>query len=346
MQLGLDGVTIDSSIYRPATFVEAAAANLGLTLLLALILAGGGGRRVHAAVARVVIALIAATLSLIAAALVLHALGATVNAMVIAGLVVALAVVLDDAISDVDNAIRRLREPRPDGSSPSSADILAVSVMEVRGSVVFATAIILLVLVPVMVIDGVTGSFLQPFATAFALAVVTSMVVGLTLTPALAVLLLGKTKLGDREPRTVSTLHGRYQDVLVKLLRRPAPAFAAAGVILVLAVVAVPQLASSLAPTFQERDLLVNVKAAPGTSQPAMNRVAAQATAELRAIPGIRRVGTHVGRAIMSDQVVNINSGQLWVSIDPAADYDSTLAVRSRRRSRDTRASSLPLTPT
>ena len=326
MQLGLEGVTIDSSIYRPGTFVESAMANLSLTLLLALILVVAVLAAFLLQWRTVVIALIAVTASLMAAALVLHAFGVSLNAMVVAGLVVALAVVLDDAIIDVDNAIRRLREPRTDESSPSSADILVASVAEVRGPMLYATAIVLLVLVPVLAIEGVTGAFVRPFATAFALAVLASMVVGLTLTPALAVLLLGDVELQDHEPRAVSSLQRGYQDALARTLKRPTPAFIVAGVLVIAGVVAIPQLASSLAPTFQERDLLVDVVGAPGTSQPAMNRIAAQATAELRAIPGIRRVGAHVGRAIMSDQVVSINSGQLWVSIDSTADYDATLA--------------------
>jgi Cu/Ag efflux pump CusA len=114
--------------------------------------------------------------------------------------------------------------------------------------------------------------------------------------------------------------------LLSRTLKRPAPVLIAAGVLAIAGLVTVPQLAASVAPSFQERDLLIDLSGAPGTSQPAMNRIAAQATAELRSIPGVRRVGAHVGRAIMSDQVVNINSGQIWVSIDPSADYDATLA--------------------
>ncbi len=326
MQPGLSGVTIDTSIYRPATFVEAAMANLGLTLLLAMVLVAAVVGALLLQWRTVVISIVAVTVSLFAAALMLHVLGSTVNTMIIAGLVVALAVVVDDAIIDVDNAIRRLRERNGSEHAPAVRDVLIESVTEVRRSTVYATIIILLVVLPVFVIDGVTGSFLQPFAIAFAVAVVASMVVGLTLTPAMASLLLGRTKIGGTEPGVIRALQGRYIELLSRTLRRPAPAFIVAGLLVVGALAITPQLAASVAPTFQERDLLVNVKGAAGTSQPAMNRIAAQATAELRATPGIRRVGAHVGRAIMSDQVVNINSGQLWISIDPTADYDATVS--------------------
>jgi CzcA family heavy metal efflux pump len=326
MQPGLSGVTIDSSIYRPATFVESAIANLGLTILIALILIAVIIAAFLLQWRIVVISIVAVTFSLIAAALVLHVLGATVNAMVIAGLVVALAVVLDDAIIDVDNAIRRLRERNGGESPPSFRDVLIASVVDVRRSAVYATVVILLVVAPVFVIEGVTGSFLQPFAIAFALAVIVSMIVGLTLTPALASLLLSRAKIRRDEPRMIRALQRGYQALLSRTLKRPAPALIVVGIVAIVGLVAVPQLAASVAPTFQERDLLVDIGGAPGTSQPAMNRIAAQATAELRAIPGVRSVGAHVGRAIMSDQVVNINSGQLWINIDPVADYESTLA--------------------
>ncbi len=327
MQPGLQGVVVDSTVYRPATFVESAMANLGLTLLLALILAGVVIGAFLLQWRAVVIAIVAVTLSLLAAALVLHLAGVTVNALVVAGLVVALAVVLDDVIVDVDNAIRRLREPPMDAWDRPVSELIAPSVAEVRGSLGYATVIILLVVLPVVVIDGITGSFLRPFAVAFSLAVVASMVVALTVTPALVVLFWRRTSVQAHESRTLRSLQEGYQSVLSRSLKHPLPALIVAAVLVIAAVVSLPRLGATFAPTFQERDLLIHLDGAPGTSLPAMNRIATQATAELRAIPGVRQVGAHVGRAIMSDQVVNINSGQLWVSLDAAADYDQTLAA-------------------
>jgi Cu/Ag efflux pump CusA len=103
-------------------------------------------------------------------------------------------------------------------------------------------------------------------------------------------------------------------------------AYLMVGLIATFGVASIAGLGTSLAPTFKERDLVIAVQAAPGTSQPAMNRVLGLAAAELRELPGVRRVGSHVGRAIMSDQVVNIDAGQIWLSMDPHADYEATLA--------------------
>jgi CzcA family heavy metal efflux pump len=327
MQPGLGGVTMDSSIYRPATFVEAAMANLAVTLLVALLLVALVVAAFLLDLRSVVVAIVAVSVSLVAAALILHAVGATVNALVVAGLVVALAVVLDDAVTDVEAAIRRLRERNGDEDAPPVRAVLATAFSEVRGSAAYATIVIALVILPVFVIDGITGAFLRPFAIAFGVAVIASMVVGLTVTPALASLLLGRAKVTADEPRAIRAIQGGYQELLSRTLKRPAPVFIVAGVLAIAGMVTVPQLAASVAPSFTERDLLIDVSGAPGTSQPAMNRIASQAAAELRSIEGVRRVGAHVGRAIMSDQVVNINSGQIWASIDPSADYDATLAA-------------------
>ncbi len=330
MQTGLPGVSVDTTVYREATFVESAMANLGLVMLIALLLIAVVVGAFLQEWRAVVIAIVAIAISILAAALVLYLLGASLNALVVAGLVVALAVIVDDVIVDVDNALRRLRERSNDESPVPLADALRASFMEVRGASISATVVVLLVLVPVLALGGIVGTFLVPFALAFIVATLASLVVGLTVTPALATLLLRSAPIERTEPRLIRTLQAWHQRALSRTFTRPAAAYIAVAVLALVALAAIPQFGTSLAPTFRERDMLVEVDAAPGTSQPAMNRIVEQASAELRAIPGIRRVGSHVGRAIMSDQVVNIASGQIWLSMDPAVDYDATLAsVRS-----------------
>ncbi len=327
MQPGLSGVTVDTTIYRAATFIESAMANLALILATtaALIAAVVGAFLLQWRAG--VVAIVSITTSVVAAALVLHLAGASMNGLILAGLVVALAVIVDDAIVNVDNALRRLRDRTNDEHALPIADVLRTSLTEVRGAALAATLVALLVVVPVVTLGGLTGSFLLPFAAAFVVAVLASILVGSTVTPALAVLLLGRARVDGPEPKPIRMLHAWHQRALSKSLGRPAAGYVAVGLLALVGLVTIPQLRTSLAPSFNERDLLIDVEAAPGTSQPAMNRVTDQATAELRAIPGIRRVGSHVGRAIMSDQIVNINSGQLWLSMEVSADYDATLAA-------------------
>jgi Cu/Ag efflux pump CusA len=331
MAAGLAGVAIDTEVYRPATFVDAAIANLGLVLLIALLVVALVIILFLRQLRAVAITLISVAVSFVAAALLLHATGSSINVLVIAGLVVALGVVIDDIVVDVDDVMKRMRDRAGEaGATPAMealpiGDTLAATYGRLRGPMTYATAIVLLLLIPVFVVDGATGAFIRPFAISFALAIVASMVVCLTVTPALAALLLREPthlQQARRDPLGI-----RYRQLLAGAIRRPWVAVGVAGVLLVAGIGLAGQVPRDLTPQFQERDLLVDVAAAPGTSRTAMERIAGRATAELRAVPGVESVASHLGRAVMSDQVVNVNAAQLWVRIAPDADYDATLAV-------------------
>ena len=329
LEPGLSGMEIDSSIFRPASFIETAMDNLVLALLLGLVLL----LLVLAAFLfnwrTALISLVAILVSLAAAGLVLHLRGATLNAMVLAGLVLAVAIVVDDAIVDVEHIARRLREQRrEDADRPTVAVILEAS-LEVRGALLYATLIILLAVLPVLFLGGLSGAFLKPLALSYGLAVLASMVVALTVTPALSVLLLPRPgRPGRGESPLAGRLLGGYHSALARAVAAPRAVFLAAGVIVLVGLAVLPLLSrpQSTLPSFKERDLLIRWDGTPGTSGPEMTRVVAQASRELRSLPGVRNVGGHVGRAVMSDQVVGINSGELWVSVDPKADYDKTVA--------------------
>ena len=329
LEPGLSGMEIDSSIFRPASFIETAMDNLVLALLLGLALL----LLVLAAFLfnwrTALISLVAILVSLAAAGLVLHLRGATLNAMVLAGLVLAVAIVVDDAIVDVEHIARRLREQRrEDADRPTVAVILEAS-LEVRGALLYATLIILLAVLPVLFLGGLSGAFLKPLALSYGLAVLASMVVALTVTPALSVLLLPRPgRPGRGESPLAGRLLGGYHSALARAVAAPRAVFLAAGVIVLVGLAVLPLLSrpQSTLPSFKERDLLIRWDGTPGTSGPEMTRIVAQASRELRSLPGVRNVGGHVGRAVMSDQVVGINSGELWVSVDPKADYDKTVA--------------------
>jgi Cu/Ag efflux pump CusA len=276
------------------------------------------------------VSLVAIPLSLVAAAFVLYLRGATFNTMVLAGLVIALGVVIDDAIIDVENIARRLRQHRQAGASGKSpATIVLEAAVEMRSPILFATLIILLAVLPVFFLQGLSGSFFQPLAVSYVLAVLVSMAVALIVTPTLSLILLANAPLERRESPLVRGLQRVYHAILARTVHGGYLALIIAGVIIVVGLVALPFLGQSLLPAFKQTDLLIQWEAAPGTSRPEMNRIAAQASRELRSIPGVRNVGSQVGRAITGDAVVGINSGELWVSLDAsrAADYDATLAA-------------------
>jgi CzcA family heavy metal efflux pump len=327
LQPGLPGVNIDTTIFRPANFIEQAIGNLSMALLI------GAALLALVLIAflfqwrTVLISLIAIPLSLVAALFVLDLTGATINTMVLAGLLIAVGVVVDDTIIGVENITRRLREHREASSEKSTAAIVLESALEMRGPIIFATLIILLSVMPIFFMEGLSGAFFRPLATSYALAVLVSMLVALTVTPALAMFLLPKAPANRRTSPIVHWLQRGYDGVLGRTVRRPILAYLTMCILLVIGIAVMPFIGQSLLPSFKEADLLIHWSGTPGTSRPAMHRSVAQATRELRAIPGVRNVGAHVGRALQADEVVGINSGELWVSIDPAANYDATVAA-------------------
>lgn len=324
---GLSGIEIDTTIFRPATFIEVALDNLARALLigsvlvfLVLILFLYDWRTA-------LISLVAIPLSLMAAALVLWARDTTINTMVLAGLVIAVGVVVDDAIIDIENIVRRLRLHRLAGSTKSTAAIILESSLEVRGAIIYATLIDVVAIIPVFFIQGLSGAFFQPLAISYGLAVLASLLVALTVTPAMALVLLHNAPVERRESPLARRLQGAYERFLTRIVRSAHPAFATVGAISVLGILVVPQLGQSLLPDFKERDFLMHWVTAPGTSHPEEVRISTLACIELRSIPGVRNCGSHIGQALLADEVVGIDFGENWVSVDPAVDYDETRAA-------------------
>ncbi len=323
---GLPDVTIDSEIFRPATFIEMSLNNLTHAMLIGCVLV------VLILIAflfewrTALISLVAIPLSLVAAGYVLYLRGTTINTMVLAGLVIAIGVVVDDAIIDIENIMRRLRQHRKEGSTKSTARVILEASLEVRGAIIYATLIDAMALLPVFFMRGLSGAFFKPLALSYALAVLASLLVALTVTPALAYILLGNTPLGQRGSPLVPWLQRSYEAVLARIIRTPRPAFITVGVIVLIGLAVWPRLGQSLLPSFKERDFLMHWLTKPGTSWPEMNRITIQGSKELRSIPGVRNFGAHIGQALIMDEVVGVYFGENWISIDPKVDYDQTLA--------------------
>ncbi len=326
LRSGLPGIEIDTTIFRPASFIDESIDNLKMALIIGSIL-------VILVIAAflfewraALISLVAMPLSVVAAGLVLYLRGGTVNVMVLAGIVIALGVIVDDAIIDVQNIVRRLRQHRREGSDKSTASIVLEASLEMRGPIVYATLIVVLAIVPVFFLEGLTGSFFQPLAMSYALAVLVSLVVALTVTPALSMILLRKAPLERRESPLARWLERGYERLLERIIRRPLKAYVAVGAVVAAGVAVVPFLGQSLLPDFKERDFLMHWLTQPSTSGPEETRISIRACTELRKIPGVRNCGSHIGQALLSDEVVGIYFGENWISIDPSADYDKTLA--------------------
>jgi Cu/Ag efflux pump CusA len=324
---GLPGVQMDTTVYRPASFVDRMKENLVATLLIGalLLLLVLGAFLFHWRSALVSLVTVAASLG--ATVLVLSWFGIPLNLMTVAGLVMALAVVIDDAVVGVENVRQRLRER----GETSADDVIGAAIVEVRGPLFVAAVITAVSVVPLLVLDGVRGAFLTPVAVAFLIATTVSLLSALIVAPVLATMLLAKESLAHRPSPLAGWMERRYDGLVSYFVRFRVAGYALGAVLLIAAAAALPLLgAQPLAPTLQERDVLIKWEAAPGASRPEMNRITSALTAELRSTNGVRNAGAHTGRALASDQIVNINSGEVWVSMRPEANYDSTLnAVRS-----------------
>ncbi|MGE3497088.1 MAG: efflux RND transporter permease subunit [Candidatus Binatia bacterium] len=323
---GLQGVDIASGIFRPATFIERALDNLvhamllGCALVAVILIAFLFDWRAA------LISLSAIPLALLAAAALLQLRGGTLNTLVIAGLVIAIGEVVDDAIIDVENIMRRLRLNRRAAQPAPVAQVVLEASVEVRSAVVFASLIVILVFVPAFFLHGLAGTFFRPLALSYVLAILASLAVALTVTPTLSLLMLPGTPDRPRDAPLVRALKRHYRAVLPQFVVRPRLAVAMLVAAFAATAVVLPGLGEEFLPDFKETDFLMHWIAKPGTSLDEVRRLAVRVSDELRAIPGVRNFGAHIGRAVAADEVVGSNFGEGWLSLDPAADYDATAA--------------------
>jgi CzcA family heavy metal efflux pump len=321
---GLKDIEIDSTIFRPATFIEMSLSNLNKALLIGCLL-------VIAVLAfflnnwrTALISALAIPTSLIIAALILNYRGGTINTMVLAGLIIALGELVDDAIIDVENIMRRLRINKDAGSPNSIFKVVLDASLEVRSAVVYGSVIVVLVLMPVFFLQGLSGSFFRPLALSYVLAILSSLLVALTLTPALAMILLPRV-VERKESPFLKWLKTGYEVLLPKLISQPKKVMTVVAIALLVTLVVIPFLGEEFLPHFKEYDFLMHWVEKPGTSIEAMDRITIRVSKELRSIPGVRNFGSHIGRAEVADEVVGPNFTELWISLDPDVDYKTTV---------------------
>jgi CzcA family heavy metal efflux pump len=328
---GLNGVEVDATIFRPATFIEMSLHNLERALVIGCIL-------VIVLLAlflhdwrTALISLLAIPLSLLAAALILRYQGGVIDTMVLAGLVIALGEVVDDAIIDVENITRRLRQNAALGHPKSAFNVVLDGSLEVRSAVVYGSLIVVLVFLPVFFLPGLAGTFFRPLALSYILAIAASLAVALIVTPALSFILLpGRIDRRRDDAPVVRYLKSRYRRILPYFIERPGRAGWVVAASLTAAALIAPFLGEEFLPRFKEYDFLMHWVEKPGTSIDAMNRITLRASRELRAVPGVRNFGSHTGRAEVADEVVGPNFTELWISLEPTVDYDETVVTLQR----------------
>lgn len=322
---GLSGVQIDTNVYQAQSFIETALGNLAggalaglslLVLVLALLLFSWR---------LVVISLAAIVMSLLTAMYVLYLTGVGFNLMTLAGLAAAFGLVVTDSLA----GLHAFREQSSTGDGRTAAS-LGEFAAAVRPRQLAATLIALVAALPLLIPGGVIGAFAGPAVSAYVVAVLSSTLVALVVTPALDFMLLGGPRVGVRRG-PLGSAASRLFDFGFARAAKPRWAYATLAVLFAaLCTGLLESGAGSLLPVSRDRSLVAHWEAAPGTSLPAMVRITQSAVDELRSVPGVDHVGAHVGRAITSDQVVDVNAGEIWLRLTDQADYGRTLAAIRR----------------
>lgn len=324
LSLGLSGMDIDSTIYQPADFIDDSTRNARGTLLVGavLLLLVVGLLSLSWRIGVVIVGTIAA--SLVAAELVLLWFDVVVNTMIVAGLIAALVVIIDDAIVGTWGSATDIRSDTSDGAHVVSGFI--DSTLRLRSVALYAVVIMAAAMLPVLFAQGEADAFLKPIVQAYLLAIATALVVSLTVAPALGVLLLAGQSGPPRNSRFAVWLSDWYSGFAARFLLRTT-AIVFVGILAIAGLLSILLINQSLRPNLNENDVVVALEAAPGTSLPRMVAITGQIVDELQGQVGVDNVSAHIGRAIRSDQVVNVSSAEVWINIDPAAHYDTTLAA-------------------
>ena len=314
-----DGITIDRRIFRQSDFIQVAVNNViaalrdGGILVIAVVILFLANLRAAA------ITLTAIPLSLAAAVLVLRGFGQSINTMTLGGLAIAIGALVDDAIIDVENVVRRLREnaAKPPEERLSAAVIVREATLEIRSSIVFATVIIVLVFLPVFGLSGVEGRLLTPLAEAYIVALLASLAVAIVVTPALcyAFLPVAASIVRGHEGRVAGALKSRFGRALTYSLDRPRLVVAVSMGLLLAALIATTRFGTAFLPEFHEGSLTISVNTLPGTALDKSNEIGTRVEQILLAQPEVVATARRTGRAELDEHVQGVEAAEIDVGL-------------------------------
>lgn len=313
------GVTLHRQVFRQQDFIDTAIDNVltvirdGAVLVIFVLFLFLWSLR------PTLVSVIAIPLSLIAAVLVLDLLGLSIDTMTLGGLAIAIGELVDDAIVDVENVARRLRERAllPNAEQTSVIATVLRASLEIRSAIVSATYVLMLVFVPLLLLDGLEGRLLRPLAISYLAAIFASLVVAVTVTPVLCSFLLPRSaaRQKGKEPPLMAWIVRAYSPILRFSVARPYAVAAGAGVVVLLGVIGFLGLGRSFLPEFNEGSLTINMVLAPGTSLTESNALATMAERALMADPGVLSVGRRTGRAERDEHVLGIETTEIEVRV-------------------------------
>jgi CzcA family heavy metal efflux pump len=325
------GVTMYPGLHRPANFIEVALRGTrdslltGALLVVLVLIAFLRNWRTA------LISFLTIPLALLSAVLVIERLGWTINTMTLGGLAVAVGVVVDDAIIDVENISRRLRLAVAAGPVTTVDAIILNASIEVRRPIVLATFVVGLVFFPILLLPGLQGSFFAPLAAAFLLATFASLLLALTVTPALSLLLLG-AHAPPEEPHWMQRLKVAHERLLGRSLPHVRLLLSVSLLLGVLALIAGLRFGSELIPEFREGHFVVQVVGPAGTSLAEMTRLGERVSAQVLAIPGVATVSQQVGRAEQGEDTWGPNRCEFHVELNPRLAASDQIRIESALR--------------
>ena len=271
-------------------------------------------------------------LSLLAATIVLERLGVTLNTMTLGGLAIAIGVVVDDAIIDVENIVRRLRENARMSQPRPRARVVLEACLEVRSAVVYATFAVVLVVLPVMALSGIAGRLFAPLGLSYMLAVLASLLVALTVTPALSMALLAGRNVPANDPPVIRWTRAAYESLLQAIARRPRTLIAAAVAFTIVGCAALPFFDASFIPELREGHFIIHMSAVPGTSIDESLRIGRRVSDALRKLPVVRSVAQRVGRAEKADDTWGTHYSEFEVDLKPLSGEEAEQAQGDVRK--------------
>lgn len=327
------GLAAPQVLFRQADFIEASIGNVAQALRDGAIMVAIVLFAFLLSARTTLISLLAIPLSLAATAVVFQWLGQSINVMTLGGLAIAIGELVDDAVVDVENIVRRLKQNRALPHPRPVRDVVLRASVEVRSGIVYATAIVVLVFVPLFALPGIEGRLFSPLGVAYIVSILASMLVSMTVTPVLASYVLPRMKqLAHGDSPLVTRLKGWDAKVLAWSFPRAKVLVGIAAVATGLAAASVPFLPRAFLPPFNEGSLVLSLMLNPGTSLEQANQVGRVAEGLIREVPEVRQVGRRTGRAELDEHAEGVHSAEIDVDLKPSArDREQVMAdIRHR----------------
>jgi CzcA family heavy metal efflux pump len=322
-----EGMTLHTDLFRQADFITVAIRNVmaalrdGAVLVVVILLLFLANVRATA------ISVVAIPLSLAVAVFAMQLLGFTINTMTLGGMAIAIGALVDDAIIDVENVFRRLKEnhDRPPADRRPALRVVYRASCEIRGSIVSATVVIIMVFLPLLLLGSVEGRLLRPLGIAYIVALIASLGVAMTVTPVLCYLLLPQARavLAERESRVVTWLKARYAVTLAAVLAHPGKVVAGGVAALLVTLAALPLLGSAFLPPFNEGSLTVSVVTVPGTSLAESDAIGRRVERILLAADGVRTTDRRQGRAELDEHAQGVNAAEIDATLADGTDREA-----------------------